>query len=74
MSIFDDIKRFDDDGAEYWSSRELAKVLEYVDYRNFEDVVSRAKIACENSGINVSDHFVDVTEMIELAKGARRQI
>jgi DNA-damage-inducible protein D len=74
MNIFDSIKRMDPDGREYWSSRDLAKVLGYADYRNFEDVILKAKAACENSSYAASDHFVDVTEMIELAKGAQRQI
>jgi DNA-damage-inducible protein D len=74
MNIFDSIKRADPEGREYWSSRELAKVLEYADYRNFEDVIVKAKVACKNSLQAEEDHFVDVTEMIELAKGAQRQI
>jgi DNA-damage-inducible protein D len=74
MNIFDSIKRIDPDGREYWSSRDLAKALEYVDYRNFEEVVTKARIACKNSRQPEEDHFVDVTEMIELAKGAQRQI
>jgi DNA-damage-inducible protein D len=74
MNVFDSIKRIDPDGREYWSSRDLAKALEYVDYRNFEEVVAKARIACKNSQQQKKDHFVDVTEMIELAKGAQRQI
>ena len=74
MNIFDNIKRLDPDGVEYWSSRDLAKALEYTDYRNFEEVVTKARIACKNSQQTEEDHFVDVNEMIELAKGAQRQI
>ena len=74
MNIFDDIRRFDPDGSEYWSGRDLAKALEYTDYRNFEEVVTKARIACRNSRQPEEDHFVDVNEMIELAKGAQRQI
>ena len=74
MSIFDEIKKLDDDDAEYWSSRDLARALEYADYRNFEDVIGKAKIACKNSGINDSDHFVDVTEMVSLGSGAEREL
>ncbi len=47
---FETIKRLDDAGKEYWSSRDLAKVLEYADYRKFQNVIEKAKIACENSG------------------------
>ena len=74
MNIFDNIKRLDPDGVEYWSSRDLAKALEYSDYRNFEEVMAKARIACKNSRQAERDHFVDVNEMIELPKGAHRQI
>lgn len=74
MNIFDKTKQIDPDGQEYWSSRDLAKALEYSDYRNFEDVIEKAKIACKASNQNDLDHFVDVTDMIETAKGAQRQI
>lgn len=47
---FEKIKRLDKNGREYWSSRELAKELDYVDYRNFLTAVNKAKTACENSG------------------------
>lgn len=73
-NIFEQIKRLDDDGHEYWSSRELASALGYTDYRNFENVIANAKEACKNSSQTISDHFVDVNEMIKLAKGAEREI
>jgi len=62
-NIFETIKKIDDNGKEYWSSRELAKVLEYADYRNFLTAVNKAKIACENSDEVVHNHFVDANEM-----------
>lgn len=74
MNIFESIKQTDPNGMEYWNSRDLYKALEYADYRNFEDVIEKAKEACINSGQSPEDHFVDVTEMIEVAKGAKRQI
>ena len=46
---FEKIKRIDDSGSEYWSSRDLSKELEYVDYRNFLTVVNKAKVACKIS-------------------------
>ena len=70
INIFDNIKRTDPDGVEYWSSRDLSKALEYINYRNFEEVIEKAKQACINSHQKIDDHFVDVDEMIELAKGA----
>jgi DNA-damage-inducible protein D len=72
--IFEQIRRIDENGNEYWNAREFAKALEYVDYRNFVSVVEKAKEACKNSHHPVADHFVDVNEMIMLGKGAERQV
>jgi DNA-damage-inducible protein D len=74
MNIFDDIKRTDPDGKDYWSSRDLAKALDYVNYRHFEAVIEKARSACEHSGHASSDHFVDADDMISLGKGAEREI
>ncbi|MCX6640933.1 MAG: BRO family protein [bacterium] len=73
-SPFERIRRTTDAGNEYWSSRDFAEVLGYSDYRNFEQVVNRAKLACFNSSSRVEDHFVEVTEMIEIGKGGKRPI
>ncbi len=73
-TVFEQIKRQTADGKEFWSSRELARVLDYSDYRNFEQVVAKAKQASFKSGQRIEDHFVDVTEMIDLPKGAQRAI
>ena len=59
---------------EYWSSREFADVLGYGDYRNFEGVVEKAKMACFNSGHRLEDHSVDITEMILIGKGGQRSV
>lgn len=74
ISLFESIKLYDEDGNEYWTSRDLARILEYTDYRNFLNAVKKAKIACENSGQAVSDHFVDITEMVIIGSGAPRNI
>lgn len=71
---FELIKRLDDNGKDYWSSRDLAKVLEYADYRNFLSVIEKAKTACENSGEVIHNHFVDSTEMVEIGSGAEKNI
>lgn len=71
---FELIKRTDDGGREFWSSRELAKILEYSDYRNFLEVMRKAWTACANSGIDPNDHFVKITEMISIGKGAEREV
>jgi DNA-damage-inducible protein D len=74
LSPFERIKRTNDMGVEFWSSRDLAEVLGYGDYRNFQDVIEKAKLSCFNSGHRLEDHFVDVTEMVEAGKGAQRPI
>lgn len=70
---FESIKQMRGDGAEYWSARQLSVVLEYTDYRNFINVVEKAKTACAQSGYVVADHFVDVTEMVTIGSGGRRE-
>ncbi len=75
ISPFEQIRRIDpESGEEYWSSREFASVLGYSDYRNFEDVIEKARLACFNSGHPMEDHFGDVTEMVKIGSRARRSI
>ena len=71
---FEKIKRIDNNGKEYWSSRELAKELDYVDYRNFLTAVNKAKTACENSGEVIHNHFVDANEMVQIGSGAEKPL
>ena len=73
-SPFEQIKRTNDAGTAFWSSREFADVLGYGDYRNFEGVVEKAKFACFNSGHRIEDHFIDATEMIEIGSGGQRPV
>jgi DNA-damage-inducible protein D len=49
-------------------------VLEYADFRNFVTVITKAREACANSGHTVSDHFVDITEMVGIGSGAQREV
>ncbi len=74
VALFENIKKIDEDGREYWSSRELAKILEYKDYRNFLTVINKAKESCSNSNIMLTDHFVGVTDMVSIGSGAIRTI
>ncbi len=73
-SPFEQIKRTNEAGNEYWSSRDFAQILGYSDYRNFEQVIKKAKTACFNSGHRIEDHFVDITDMIEIGKGGQRPV
>ena len=60
--------------VECWSARELQEIFEYSEWRNFVKVVEKAKEACKHSGVAVLDHFVDSNKMIDLAKGAQREV
>ncbi|MBI5920760.1 MAG: DNA damage-inducible protein D [Betaproteobacteria bacterium] len=71
---FEGIRQFDADGNEFWITRQLAKVLEYSEYRHFQPVIERAKESCRNSGHAVEDHFEDVLDMVDIGSGAKRQI
>lgn len=71
---FESIKHYTDDGVEFWYARDLQKVLEYTEWRNFQKVIAKAKTACENSGGNSSDHFVDVNKMVSIGSGAEREV
>lgn len=70
VETFESIKRVDDEGHEWWSSRDLARILTYADYRNFLNVIEKGKEACENGGVSNKYYFVDITDMIKLGKGA----
>lgn len=59
---------------EYWTSRDLSKVLEYTDYRNFEKVIAKAKEACNNSDQEIDNHFVEINDMVEIGSGAKRPV
>jgi DNA-damage-inducible protein D len=73
-SPFEAIRRVNDDGTEYWSARDLSKILGYTLWQKFKNVVEKAQEACQNSGQGVSDHFIQVDKMIEAGKGAKRRV
>lgn len=71
---FDDIAHKTDDGLEYWYARELQVVLAYKEWRNFSNVVEKAKLACKNSNIEIIDHFVTVNKTIPMPKSAHKTV
>jgi hypothetical protein len=74
ITPFEAIRRTNPAGDEFWSSRDFAKVLGYVNYRRFEAVITKAKTACFNSGQRVEDHFVGSDQMVEIGSGAQRPL
>lgn len=68
---FENIKHIDENGVEFWYARELQTILEYMEWRNFNQVIDKAKIACENSGKRVVANFVDVNKTVQLNFGTR---
>lgn len=63
-----------ENAVEYWLARDLQHLLGYAEWRNFLNIINKAKTACEISGHDISDHFVDVTKMVELGSGSQREI
>jgi DNA-damage-inducible protein D len=74
ITPFEAIRRTNATGNEYWSSRDFAKVLGYVNYRHFQAVIEKARTACLNSGQRVEDHFVGSDQMVEIGSGAQRPL
>jgi DNA-damage-inducible protein D len=73
MSPFEAIKH-EEDGAEYWSARELLVVLGYASWQKFKAVIQDAMKACENSGQAASDHFILTVKMVPIGSGAERGV
>jgi DNA-damage-inducible protein D len=71
---FEELKMTDNQGAEYWSARRLAKLLEYSEYRHFLPVLARSKEACQNSGQEAENHFEDSLGMVSIGSGAQREL
>jgi len=73
-TLFESIKHVNEYGQEFWSARELMPLLEYKQWRRFEDAIERAKISCELSGHAVSEHFADVGKTSPMPNGGFKTI
>lgn len=71
---FEKIKKIREDGTEYWNARELSEVLQYKKWENFSKVIDRAKLACDNSGLSIQDHFPEVRKMVEIGSNTVREL
>ena len=73
-ATFEGARQVDEDGNEFWFARDLAPLLDYQDWRNFMQVVEKSRLACQTSGREMDDHFGDVTRMVGIGSGAKREI
>jgi DNA-damage-inducible protein D len=73
-NTFERIKRINAESQESWSARDLARVLEYLNFRNFQPVIEKAKEACTKSGHAVADHFAEIRNMVGIGSGAQREV
>ena len=71
---FEEIKNIREDGTEYWNARELSEVLQYKKWENFAKVIDRAKLACNNSGFEIQDHFPEVRKMVKIGSNTVREL
>ena len=71
ISPFESIRRMNEEGNEYWSARDLAKVLGYIRWDKFKTAIQKAETACENSGQFIEDHFSHVGNMVDIGSGAK---
>ena len=71
---FENIKHIDENGVEFWYARELMPILQYSNWQNFEKIIDKAKISCENSGISVFEHFIDINKLSKRANNAEVKI
>ena len=73
-SNFESFARKTDEGLEFWLARDLQKLLGYTQWRNFENVIEKAKVSCETSEVRAADHFADVGKMVSIGSGAEKEI
>lgn len=73
IAAFQDAALKTETGEEYWTGRDLSRLLGYTDYRNFQTIIDKAKAACRTMRLDPADHFVDVTDMVQIGSGAQRE-
>lgn len=71
---FEELVQHDETGNEFWLARDLQELLGYARWENFAKVIEKAQVACQGSGHEPDDHFLDVTKMVDLGSGATRAI
>lgn len=74
LAKFEELKRLNEYGAEYWSARDLQPLLGYTQWRRFEDAIKRAITSCEQSGNKAGHHFAGAGKMVDLGSGSVREV
>lgn len=72
LSVFEQIKHIDENGNEFWMARQLSKLLDYTDFRNFSSVIVKAIVACKNSGHHPNEHLVEANEVLVVGNNAKQ--
>ncbi len=72
--FFEDLKKVNEYGAEYWSAREIQPLLGYTQWRRFEDAIKRALTSCKQSGNIPANHFAGVGKMVDIGSGSSREV
>lgn len=71
---FQDHSNTTDNGIEFWFARDIQHLLGYTEWRNFTNVITKAKTSCEASGNSIPDHFVDINKMVNIGSGAQKPV
>jgi DNA-damage-inducible protein D len=71
---FERIRQVDEEDLEFWSARDLMPTLEYVSWQKFKNVLIKAQLACENSGYDPGDHFIQAVKMVAIGSDAKREV
>jgi DNA-damage-inducible protein D len=68
------VRRAADTGIEFWCARDLQMLLGYARWENFFKVIEKAITSCRTSGYEPADHFLEITKMVPLGSGAKREV
>ncbi|MBI4823662.1 MAG: DNA damage-inducible protein D [Nitrospirae bacterium] len=69
----DNARKSTKNGGEYWMGRDIQQILGYSSWENFQKVIQKARMACESTGIDPNDHFLDTMKMVLIGSGAQRK-